>query len=236
MKNISVITRLLPVFFLAFLVYSCKKDKVVELSIDYSYFPSVTGSWIIYNIEEINIDVQSTTFDTSTYQIKEVVESLYMDTTGHETMRIERYSRPDEASPWVIKDVWTAQVNKVNAQKTEENIRYIKLVFPLTTGKTWDGNAYNVYNPENYEIVNIDRTENIGGLSLDSVLTVSQVYDSSLVSLKNNFEKYAKNIGLVQKHELYVYSIITNFNPTLPIMERITTCKYYNQVAVDYGN
>ena len=219
-----------------FLLLSCKKDKVKTLTVDYGYFPLETGQWIIYNIESVTIDTEINLFDTTIYQLKETVESIYLDTTGEEVARIERYTRENDTLPWVISDVWTAKRTGSSAQKTEENIKYIKMIFPAEKGKTWNGNAYNHLDSQEYEITNTDHSASYNNLIFDSVMTITHAYDSSLIDKNHIYERYAKNTGLIYKYAIDVYSNIQNFNPALPIEERISSGSIYKQEIIDYGN
>ncbi|MFH2141810.1 MAG: hypothetical protein ABIJ97_05275 [Bacteroidota bacterium] len=217
-------------------LFACKKDKNQESSIDYSYFPDQTGMWYIYNIEYINIDRPLGIFDTTRYQIKEIIESKYFDDTGNEAMRIERYKRDDENSAWEIKDVWSACLLNLSLHKTEENVKYIKLIFPVSEGKKWDGNAYNQYENQIYEITEIDVPATINQNDFDSVLTVTQANDSSLIDKTFIIEKYAKNVGLIYRQAIDIFSNTTLFNPNLPIEQRVSTGTFYKQELIQYGN
>ncbi|MBE9469380.1 MAG: hypothetical protein IMY72_13830 [Bacteroidetes bacterium] len=226
----------------AFLLSSCEENNVKvdnSLANDYKYFPLNVGSWIIYDVEDINIDEPSEVFDTSYYQIKEFVDFSFTDETQSEAYRINRYIRQDASSSWEIKDVWTAQLINNAAQRVEENIRYVKLSFPLIINKTWNGNLYNMLNTLNefkYEITQLDINDVINNISFDSVLMVTQVVDTSLIHKNYSFEKYAKNIGLVYKKEIKILSNQSGFDPSVPIEQRIKTGTIFTLQISDYGN
>ncbi len=227
---------------LILLLSACEKNTLnVDNSIsdDYRYFPLNIGSWVIYNVEDINIDEPSAVFDTNCYQIKEVVDSTFLDETNSETYRIERYFRQDTSCSWQIKDVWTAQIINNTAQRVEENIRYVKLSFPLKINKIWNGNLYNMLdtlNEFNYEITQLDINEAINNISLDSVLTVTQILDTSLIHKNYSYEKYAKNIGLVFKKDIRILSNQSGFDPSVPIEQRIKTGTVFTMQIFDYGD
>lgn len=211
---------------------ACKKDKISDKSIDYSYYPSEVGNWIEYDVTKINIDVY---WDTLNYKVREVIESKYTDTTGGEVMRIERYIKRTDTTAWEIKDVWTAKLLTNALHKTEENVKFVKINFPAEIGKEWDGNAFNTLESEYYEITDMDVSEHIGNFDFDSVLTITQVNDSSKIHKDFAVEKFAKNIGLVYKYDLYIYSDLS-MNPDLPIEERITRATIFKQVITNFGN
>ena len=112
-----------------------------------------------------------------TRQIKEVLESEYIDNEGRPGVRIEeRFKRNGDEDPWQISDIWYATRTKAKAEKIEENQRYIKLVFPPSNNKQWQGNIFTRchYNELSYldgwryEYVNVNEALDINGLSFDS--------------------------------------------------------------------
>lgn len=216
-------------------VLSCKKDTLSDNKIDYSYFPLDTASWITYDITEINIDYNIDKYDTLHYYIKEVVAEKYLTSNNDEKFRIERYYRSTDTSTWIIKDVWNAEISPKIACKTEENIKYIKLVFPSFIGSKWDGNAYNNMDSQEYEITETDAPYTLNNLDFDSVLTVLQVSDSSLIHKNYEYEKFAKNIGLIEKYSINIESDIQIFDYNLPIEQRITEGTIYIQKIIDYS-
>lgn len=223
-------------FVLLSVVFSsgCNKEENNDIPlIDYNYFPDDIGHWIIYEIEEIQIDAPSEVYDTSRYQIKEIIASEFLDNSNRVTLRIERYIRENDTTSWEIKDVWYANLLTSSAQKVEENIRYVKLSFPVALHKSWDGNAYNTYDEQEYEITAIDTSETINDIFIDSVLTVTQRDWESLIDKYYSVEKYAKNIGIVYKNYINIELALTD--TSLPIEDRIITGSLYTQKITGYG-
>lgn len=220
---------------LAFL-YSCNKNsEIIESTIDYSYFPFDTGKWIDYNITEIIIDADVDTYDTINYQLKEVFKSYMTDNEGSNSIVIERYTRSTDNDSWEIKDIWYATLYTNSAHRVEENIRYIKLIFPVEVNKSWNGNSYNIesYIHSDYYYSAIDEPYSLNTFDFDSVLTITQNEFESLIDKIYTSEKYAKNIGLVEKINIDVYSKITD--GTVDIMDRITLGNIYIQEIINYG-
>lgn len=191
---------LYPLLFLPF--SSCKKDAAVDSYIGYNYFPLNIGHEIVYDVDSIvksGFNLGQT--DTFRFQIKEVVESYFTDNEGRETARLERYKRNDSSQPWVIHKVWTANLTLNSAEKKEDNITYIKLIFPPKKNRKWNGNARNENDEQEYKITDIHRAETINNLPFDSVITVLQADEDNIVYKKFEIEKYAVNAGLVYKEQ-----------------------------------
>lgn len=196
--------RKLIMIFLTLIVASvlvmCSKDDTAPYDVGYDYFPYSPGVWHHY-------DVDSTVWDDftgETYyynsQILEVVESYFTDQEGNKALRIERYFRNSDTSEWVISDVWYANLKPATAEKVEENVRFVKLAFPVRMNNTWNGNALNSLNSEEYEYEDIDVPLSISGMLYDSTVTVLHQYNVNLIEEDIRYEVYARGVGMIKKY------------------------------------
>ncbi|MBL4652727.1 MAG: hypothetical protein JKY53_07655 [Flavobacteriales bacterium] len=199
----SILILLSVIFFAA-----CRKDKEVStIDLGTDYFPREVGSWIIYDVDSIihdDNDDQQGFIDTVSYLLKEIIESEFTDTTGVLNQRIERYVKMSDTTDWVILDVWSSLVNKSRAEQVEENIKFIKLVFPPQNGDSWNGNAYNTLGEQDYEYTSVDVTETINDVALDSVLTIEQLNDVNIIEREYAEEKYARGVGRVSRTYIFI--------------------------------
>lgn len=216
-------------------VYSCKKDKSSETpNIGYSYFPSNTGHYIIYDVDSDKKDCFTLQVTHAHYQIKEIIESVFTDNQGRPTLRIERYRKDTLQYPdWTIYNVWTANLTRTTAERFENNVRYIKLVFPVTDGKTWNGNVMNTDDEEDYQYISVHQPEVVNNIAFDSVTTVQQADELyNLVAPKFKLEKYAAGVGLVYRKKLEMQ---TQVNDTTGLLD--TACYFnYMERIVQFGN
>ncbi|HNB32872.1 MAG TPA: hypothetical protein PLJ79_03545 [Bacteroidia bacterium] len=194
-KNIFVLLNLVLV-----LMMGCTKDKETVSAIDYRYYPIAVGDSMIYQVSLFNKDLN--TYD-STYQLLERVESVFNDNEGRPTFRLERYVRKSDADAWSIYKVWTSNKTSTSIEKQEDNITYIKLIFPVKLNKTWNGNAKNIFADdfEDYKIISLNEPLQSGNYSFDSTLNVRQIdYDYGFEKRKH-FEIYASGVGMIYKDE-----------------------------------
>jgi hypothetical protein len=180
---------------------SCSKDNTTPINTDpagYGYFPIDTGHWVIYDYDSIALSPFSQ--DTYKFQLKEYITSTFLDNTGQTTERVERYVKLNDTTPWRILNVWTANLHSNDAERVEDNARFIKLAFPVKLNATWNGNALNSIYPEwDYSYTAVDQPLTIGALHFDSTLTVLQVNNSNLVQQQYAVEQYAKGVGMIYK-------------------------------------
>lgn len=214
MKNIILILVLGLIFFA-----SCNNDSTIEdLTIDYGYdyHPVEIGKYIIYDVDSIVFDpsINGTIIDTTSYQVKEEIVDSTIDNEGR-TMFIIHYSTRDSINhAWDLESVYTTVVEESWVERTEDNLRFVKMLFPQTIDSTWDGNR--LFSAEgfivtvrgetlemfkNWSSVAKEKSSSgtIGGLNFDDILTIHHADDENLIERRFVEEKYAAGVGLVSK-------------------------------------
>ena len=181
-------------------LYSCKHETESPVDVGYGYYPSVIGHWIIYDVDSTNYDEFLDTVKNYKFQLKEIIESTYSDNQNRPTQRLERYTRLNDTINWYLSDVWASNLTASTAEKVEENIRFIKLIFPIKSGRTWNGNALNNIGSQDYEYDNVFEPYTVNGVTFDSTVTVIQnIEGPNYVFEKYMIEVFAKNVGLIYK-------------------------------------
>jgi hypothetical protein len=187
----------------------------VVLDFGYSYVPTDSGHYVIYKADSITYDdfFNPVKVTTVSFFLKEKIQSHFTDNLGRPADRIERYVRFSESDPWQLLNVWYQVVSKTSAERVEDNLRYVKLIFPQYPGDDWFGNKFITedipyINPQNYfpwryEIKSKDVPYTNSYASFDSTITILHEDDSTAIYKTYSLEKYARNVGLVYK-ELWV--------------------------------
>jgi len=186
---------------------SCKRRELLQAdqSQDLSYFPLYKGFWsesvvdsiVHYDIDDISeVDTAVGYFH---FYVREEVDSSFIDGENEKAFVILRYRRDSDTLPWSFTSLWTAKVTPYSAQKVEDNIRYVKLHFPITSSTTWEGNDFNFFKEEEYSYEDLYEPMQIGNLHFDS--TVSVLQNDFISHINRIFKKeiYAANVGLVSK-------------------------------------
>jgi len=188
------------IFAVASFFGACSDEISPPANFHYEYFPTDIGHFVIYQVDSVFHDDFAGEVRTYRYQVKERVHSHFIDGEGKQSIRIERFKRQTSQHPWIIKDVWHARADGKKVVKFEENIPFIKLVFPPHRGQRWDGNALNHLPEMIYRITEVHKPANLAnGLRFDSTLTVTQNNFVTLINEDIRWEKYALHIGLVEK-------------------------------------
>ncbi len=224
-------------YLLIFIIFfsACKKENPsLPINFKYNYFPLKQSLQRIYKIIDITIDTAINKYDTINYELKEIIDSSFIDNSGNIAWRLERYKRSDSTQQWQISDVWENQIVNNQAHSIEENIRYIKIIFPPKKDDTWNGNAFNTLDAKNYTLSNIDETLALNEQAFDSVLTVYQENNTTLISKYQTIEQYATNIGLINKTVIAIDYAYT-YPPNVPIEQRISRGHLYYQTIISHN-
>ncbi|MEO7925755.1 MAG: hypothetical protein ABIR93_03415 [Saprospiraceae bacterium] len=195
------------------------QDKIETPADNHSleYFPLNLGKFITYSVDSIVFDdvAGGNKKDTVSFQIKEEVVSYQIDLAGDTIFYLHRFRRSTSEDPWLITDLWTANRSTVEASRTEENLKFRKMTFPLRSGKRWSATTYipfsttvvigtemmQPYQEWESKVLDFDVSGQVGIFSFEAgqLMHISQS-DTDDGSMKRfEQEVYARNIGLVSR-------------------------------------
>jgi hypothetical protein len=180
-----------------------------------NYLPLQVGSYAIYDVDSTSILFQIET--SYRFQIKHTVADSFLNAEGGYTYIVARHKRESETKPWVAAPTWHARVTGREGIIVEGNIPYVKMVFPISDGVTWNGNAQNsLGGDESCGNVSFDcdtyRAEILREVySLPSSLSFAEIvkvveHDSpDLITVHDvRHSVYAKGVGLVERELTYL--------------------------------
>ncbi|MBX5439391.1 MAG: hypothetical protein IRZ29_07610 [Thermoflavifilum sp.] len=192
----------------------------------YAFFPIYVGMERHYWLDSIIYRDFDGTIDTEHYEAWDRVDTSYLNDSGQQVFRILRMLRPVGIQQWLpaltIEITWLPQ----RMEWLEDNLRYIKLIFPVAEGKSWSGNAYleTNLNPDLqylngwvYAYQDVNKPANIDTLHFDSTLTVREANDSlnspSYAFRTYSLEQYARGVGLVYRHFIHWEQQCASYDP-----------------------
>jgi len=213
--------RYLPVFLLLYSLFfalSCKEEVAppIDFSEDLAYFPLELNRPLYYAVDSIVVfsTVQGIVYDTASAEVRETLVEEFVAENGETQYRGERWQRNDASSPWVFSQTYTVSRTGTTAIRQEDNLRFTKLVFPISRGRSWNGNAafdetrqlviggefVDVYNGWEYLYDTTGAAVVLAtGLMLENTLRVQQATINNLIDQRLAFERYAPGIGLVER-------------------------------------
>jgi len=251
-KNYAVISILLMLLWIT----SCKKEETYTSNYDYgyTYFPDDSGRFVIYKVDSVLYNDFDRSVKYTSIFLKEKITDRFLDNMGRTAKKVLRFYS-DTISIDTISTIWeqynTNYIVKTSivAERVEDNLRYIKMVFPNDVNKKWLGNKYitipppfvidttNYYlNDWKFTIKNRDKFFNDGVKSFDSSLLITQIQDSSAITKTYSVERYARNVGLIYK-EMWMVSTQDSIKIRLqlPWEQRADKGFIVRQYAIAYG-
>jgi len=196
---------------------ACSKSTFEETNLEmgYEYFPLEIGKYKIYQVDSVIYDTTGSgvTITNSTSFIQEKTVDTLLDNIGRVNYKIERFWRKAANEPWQLQDVWLTNRTDQTAERVEENLRFIKMVFPLTAGRSWDGNVFidktsnisvagetiEIFKNWQYEIVSVGEMATVGDTTYDEVAEIIQADSENFIELRSSREQYAKGLGLIYR-------------------------------------
>ena len=189
----------------------------LDFSADYAYFPLQLNQPRFYAMDSIVLfnTTRGIVYDTTRLEVRETLVESFLAADGTETFRGERWDRILPDGPFRFAQTYTVSRSATTALRSEDNLTFTKLVFPLRQGKRWDGNAafddtrffpvggefLDVYRDWTYRYEAVDETLTLpSGEQLTDVLTVEQAdLTDVLIDYRVAYERYAPGIGLVER-------------------------------------
>jgi hypothetical protein len=194
---------------------ACEKATVetIELEYGYEFYPLAIGHTWTYEADSVIYDPipGGTLIDTIHFFIQETITDTLRDNTGELNYRI-LYSEKRAGEDWEPVNVYTAQLQKSRALRTEQNFTFIKLVFPISIGDEWEGNAF--VDPQTvirvaeepiavfkdwsgHRLLQRLETYPLQGTDYVDVIEVELTNADNGFELRKGKELYAGNIGLI---------------------------------------
>lgn len=195
-----------------FALSACSKSEIDPSdSFGYEYFPIDSGRITIYKVDTTFYDLFNNTVFTRSWEVKEQIILTDKDPEDNDRVRVARSIRTwGTDNDFSIPVINYATRSTTTLDYQDNNLRFIKLAFPVVNEQTWFGNVYvdetieenqEFYADWNYTYQNVDEPFSVGSLSFDETVLVSQVADNpeNLLTYRFAEERYAKNVGLIYR-------------------------------------
>ncbi len=215
--------RLICFAFFILSLASCKKENENFVTASVSdYFPLQVGKYITYDLDSTIFTNFGQTLTVRHYQAQYRVDGQITDNLDRPGYTISRYLRQDSTQDWAIDNVFTVFPTGNSVEYIQDNLRFLKLMAPITEGFSWKGNSYLANDPYrsyvfanpafmedwNYTYQDVNTPLAIGAKNFENTITVFEVSDSTgdpnisgtdYAEKTYSIEKYAKNVGLIYK-------------------------------------
>jgi len=188
-------------------------DRVQNVIPEYTenIFPNEEGKYRIsfvgdttYNTSRINSPV------SNLYYKREVLGGLEQDLNDREVRRIEVSRSPGSLGTdyeFTFDRLWTQFIQPVEganyyAERTEDNVRLVKLQFPVFPGVRWNTNLFNTESNLIHTYQTIDTTVTIRGTTYENcVMVLIKPRRKEPFTDEFSYEIYAPDIGMIKKYD-----------------------------------
>lgn len=202
--------RIAGVIVLISLSLSCQSPEVSPGRTGHEFTPVRVGAYWEYAVTETTISAVGGQTNMLSELRLEVVDSLVL--SGQTTYIIQRSTRLQGATGWDAAETWSIRVDEFQYIQQEGNIPFMKVKFPLSEGKSWNGNALNnlggteacadgTFACDNYFVNSLSKPFELPGIFLynDTVTIVENDEDDPIVMKDLRKSVYAKDVGLVYR-------------------------------------
>lgn len=213
-----------------FLFVSCGDDTILPVSeVDrgLEYHPIGVGKFWTYQVDSLVIINAGTSTRESTNYIRESLKSSFLNPNGDTTYVLERAVGSSPLGPFSATDLWKLERTDDRLVRIEENLEFVKILFPIKEGTNWQGNQFDeqiestvsqqkmrIFKGWEYEVISDNEQAVIDGITYDSVLNIQQAKLSTFVELRESNEYYAPNVGLIRR-EMQIFDT-QNHRPNEP--------------------
>lgn len=210
MKYNQILFALLLIFFFS----ACQNEiETFELNTeDDQYFPLKLGDTWVYKSDSTIFDNKGTIKKIISRIIKEKVIESFVDLEGEINFIIEQNIFDNDKL--LSTNILNAYKNKTKCVRNEDNLKFIKLVFPVVKGTSWDGNALfdsgntivriagepiKMYDLWEYRYNETGISKSFNGHEYTNVISVIQTDTENSIEKRYSLEEYAKGVGLIYK-------------------------------------
>jgi hypothetical protein len=225
---------------------NCSKPKqTIDLNYGKEYLPIATGKYIEYSCDSTlyNNYVGATFYHK--YFIKDIIDSSFLDLTNDTTYFVTRFiKRADTIDEYKFQKLFYITKKNDQMQMVEDNMRIIKMTFPMAYNKRWNGNVFTAIGNDNawmedwlgFKYQEIGKPFKTDSLSFENTVTVFQqnnmlepstvpndtsVHNVDYGEFTFSTEVYAKGVGLIEKRFVHYTSGTANGGGNATAIEKM---------------
>ncbi|GAB3657646.1 hypothetical protein GCM10028791_30240 [Echinicola sediminis] len=190
-------------FIILLALLGCSSPESDPVDLAYDYVPLAQNRFWVYEVDETIYFGESDKVTTHFFY-RDVVTSSFFDNEGDLVYLIVRTKSLNQ-NEWDNHSVYTLQIKSQALIRSVENQKNIPLVFPPKDQVSWDGNAYNSQQEDNYQLEYIQAYE-VGSKTYQGTVKVVQEEDDDLITIRDKrFEVFARGVGMIEQY----YEVLT---------------------------
>lgn len=181
---------------------SCAKNKVDNSTFKSTeYVPYQKGNIRDYEVDSTSYDWASGKVLKYRFLVRETVVDTFRDLSGELAYRLEQFVSTDTGKSYLFYRLNSLKINSFGMERVENNQRILRMVFPITDKKKWDGNLYNALGAQEFRYTGVAKPYVSKYNDYPDCVFVRELDDSTFISSEKKNQIYAKDVGLVYKLE-----------------------------------
>lgn len=169
-----------------------------ESTPEWNYFPLNEGEYRIYDVSE---SIHTAGMDEILLLRKEekhVITKVDKESTNNiSKAEVVVYSRTDQNESWKLTGTYMTEKKPDQALVIKDGYTVVPLQFPISIGRSWDGNIYNNLEKTNFSITEIRTPYKEWG----NTIKILKREKSTLIDYFNSYQRYAHGVGLVYEED-----------------------------------
>ncbi len=123
---------------------SCQRQVALpeDMNAGKEYTPLQIGKYIEYEVDSMRYNNFSLDTEYAHLSIRDEVSDTFTDNLGRLSYFIRRFARYSDTASWDETSSYYATLSGNRLEVVENNLRFIKMVFPVKVNTVWDGNIY----------------------------------------------------------------------------------------------
>ncbi|MEM7573364.1 MAG: hypothetical protein AAF433_10710 [Bacteroidota bacterium] len=197
--------------------WACEEESIPppEDQLGTDYYPLEIGNRWIYQVDSVILvaEIGRTRYDSIRVLARETLVDTFNDQSGRLWYRGLREERASTTDAWEPTLSFALRVDERGLYRSEDNLEFQLLAFPLLENQRWDGHAafdefrpiavggelLDVYAGWDYRLLSIDEPYQLpNGDSYAATLLVDQAEVDNLIDFRRSYRRYAKGIGPIE--------------------------------------
>lgn len=125
-------------------LYSCTRsgdDSFYGPDNTRGYYPLTQGHFVLYDVDSTIWNDYDSSETKRHCQVRYTVTDTFHDNQDRLSYHVEVLSRTDENAPFKTNDVFFVTPTLTGLEVSQNNLRFLKLVFPVNNTSVWKGNS-----------------------------------------------------------------------------------------------
>ena len=217
----KLITSILALIITLTFFTSCEDQSIMLAPTDfgYEYYPVEVGNYWIYQMDSVTVmSGGNVKLETSSY-VREEITNSFINAEGDTAHVLTISKSPTLDGSYNITDTYRLEITGSRVTRTEENLSFIKLFFPITEGDELDANLFdhrikvNIGQQEmepylewQFKVLNEKFDTTINNVPYEDLAVIQQADYFTDLDIRKATEYYAPEIGLVRREHTILHS------------------------------